>query len=198
MILKNDSDNEMDYISNEDKMRLAFAKLLNQQGVDTGVDVDKVLDEKIEQGKYDKAFDHTLDTLNYSVKNKEDYIMKEPDYYASNGLSPIGAFKKGLMSREQYTGFIIGNIIKYVVRAESKEDPVKDLNKAKDYINFYLELLDDKKQKKVPQLFNVPTSEISRNIIPDDEEVDLCEKNRELLLKALDGLNKIEDVDCNG
>lgn len=153
MILKKDSDNEMDYISNED---------------------------------------------NYSVKNRGDYIMKEPDYYASNGLSPIGAFKKGLMSREQYTGFIIGNIIKYVVRAESKEDPVKDLNKAKDYINFYLELLDDKKQKKVPQLFNVPTPEISRNIMPDDEEVDLCEKNRELLSKALDGLNKIEEVDYNG
>lgn len=48
---ENDSDNEMDYVSDEDKMRLAFAELLNQQGVDTGVDVDKVLDEKIKEAR---------------------------------------------------------------------------------------------------------------------------------------------------
>lgn len=47
--LKKDLDNEMDYVSDEDKMRLAFAELLNQQGVDTGVDVDKVLGEKIKE-----------------------------------------------------------------------------------------------------------------------------------------------------
>ncbi|MBP3226498.1 MAG: DUF3310 domain-containing protein [Methanobrevibacter sp.] len=188
MILKKDSDNEMDYISNEDKMRLAFAELLNQQGVDTGVDVDEVLDEKIKEAKYGEDFDNTLDALNYSLKSMEDYIMKEPDYYASNGLSPIGAFKKGLMSREQYTGFIIGNIIKYVVRAESKEDPVKDLNKAKDYINFYLELLTDENQTERPEKYG--HYELAKR-------EDIYEKSRELMEKALDGLNNIRDVDCN-
>ena len=46
--------------------------------------------------------------------------MKEPDYYVGNGLSPIGAFKQGLISKEQYKGFLIGNVIKYCIRAEKK------------------------------------------------------------------------------
>lgn len=59
--------------------------------------------------------------------------MNEPKYYASNGLSPLQAFRKGLMSEEQYLGFLKGNIIKYTVRAGSKDDAVKDIDKAIDY-----------------------------------------------------------------
>ena len=66
--------------------------------------------------------------------------MSEPKYYNSNGLSPIGAMKQGLISKEQYQGFLIGNIIKYVIRAGKKDDAIKDLEKAKDYIDFYIEL----------------------------------------------------------
>ena len=65
---------------------------------------------------------------------------EQPDYYASNGLSPIEAMKQGLISQEQYSGFIIGNIIKYVVRAGKKGNPIEDLKKAKDYINFYMDV----------------------------------------------------------
>ena len=68
--------------------------------------------------------------------------MNEPDYYTSNGLSPIGAFKQGLISKDEYRGFLIGNVIKYVIRAGKKEDAVKDLNKAKTYLDFYLELIE--------------------------------------------------------
>lgn len=121
-----------------------------------------------------------------AMTNDKEDTMKQPDYYKNNGLSPIDAFKQGLMSREQYTGFIIGNIIKYVVRAEHKEDPVKDLNKAKDYINFYLELLDDDKVKNV----NIATPENYRDIMPDDEKVDLCEENKKLLQKAIEDAQK--------
>ncbi len=73
-------------------------------------------------------------------------MTTEPEYYASNGLSPIGAFKQGLMSKEEYIGFLKGNIIKYVVRAGKKEDAIKDLEKAKHYIEFYLELLSENKE----------------------------------------------------
>ena len=65
---------------------------------------------------------------------------EEPEYYNSNGLSPIGAFQRGLISQEELIGFYKGNIIKYVVRAGKKDDAVEDLLKAKSYINFYLEL----------------------------------------------------------
>jgi len=66
--------------------------------------------------------------------------MNEPEYYAGDGLSPIGAFTQGLISQEEYIGFLKGNIIKYVIRAGKKDNAVEDLLKAKSYINFYMEL----------------------------------------------------------
>ena len=63
--------------------------------------------------------------------------MTEPEYYNSNGLSPNGAFEQGLISKEEFIGFCKGNVIKYVVRCDKKEDAMRDIDKA---IN-YLELL---------------------------------------------------------
>ena len=59
--------------------------------------------------------------------------MSEPNYYAGNGLSPLQAFKNGLISEDEYLGFLKGNIIKYVVRAGHKDDEVRDIDKAIDY-----------------------------------------------------------------
>lgn len=71
--------------------------------------------------------------------------MSEPNYYAGNGLSPLQAFKSGLISEDEYLGFLKGNIIKYVVRAGHKDDEVRDIDKAIDYCHhlkrFYLEKL---------------------------------------------------------
>ena len=63
--------------------------------------------------------------------------MDEMDYYCSNGLSPLSAFKQGLISREEYLGFIKGNIIKYIVRCDKKGECSSDLDKAE----YYLKLL---------------------------------------------------------
>ena len=99
--------------------------------------------------------------------------MSEPDYYAGNGLSPIGAFKQGLMSKEQYKGFLIGNVIKYVVRAGKKDDAIKDLEKAKTYIDFYLELMRNE------AIWNIPI-----NIeVNDDIDWDKFKENVEKLLE---------------
>ena len=59
--------------------------------------------------------------------------MSEPEYYNRNGLSPLKAFEQGLISYEEYMGFIKGNIIKYVVRCDKKGQGVSDVNKALDY-----------------------------------------------------------------
>lgn len=65
--------------------------------------------------------------------------MNEPEYYCKDGLSPIGAFKQGLISKEEYIGFIKGNIIKYVVSCDKKGQGLSDIDKALSY----LELLKD-------------------------------------------------------
>ena len=94
---------------------------------------------------------------------------EEPEYYNSNGLSPIGAFKRGLISQEELIGFYKGNIIKYVVRAGKKGSALEDLLKAKSYINFYMDLF----------------------LMPSTEEEKLDNEQTEIF-KALNGLNKIE------
>lgn len=102
--------------------------------------------------------------------------MSEPKYYNSNGLSPIGAMKQGLISKEQYQGFLIGNIIKYVIRAGKKDDAIKDLEKAKDYIDFYIELF------KFENFGNIPIT------IKVDDDVD-WDKFKEDISKALEECN---------
>lgn len=60
--------------------------------------------------------------------------MSEPTYYNSNGLSPLKAFKQGLISEEEFIGFCKGNVIKYTVRCGKKDDAIKDIDKAIDYL----------------------------------------------------------------
>ena len=61
--------------------------------------------------------------------------MKQPKYYDGNGLSPIDSMKKGLVSHEEYIGFLKGNVIKYVVRCGKKESAISDIDKAIHYLN---------------------------------------------------------------
>ena len=49
-------------------------------------------------------------------------------------LSPLDAFKQGLLSRDEYCGFIKGKIIEYVIHCEENDDPMKDLDNAMNYL----------------------------------------------------------------
>ena len=102
--------------------------------------------------------------------------MNEPDYYTKNGLSPIGAFKKGLLSDDEYRGFLMGNVIKYVVRAGNKDDAIRDLEKAKHYLDFYIEWHRNHKGHDVPIKINV------------DNDIDM-DKFRKDLLEAIEEAN---------
>lgn len=60
--------------------------------------------------------------------------MEQPKYYNGNGLSPIDSMKQGLVSKEEYIGFLKGNVIKYVVRCGKKDNAIKDIDKAIHYL----------------------------------------------------------------
>ena len=68
--------------------------------------------------------------------------MQQPIYYSRNGFSPIDAFKQGLISQEEFLGFIKGNVIKYVIRAGKKEDAVSDIDKAINYLELMKEVIE--------------------------------------------------------
>ena len=72
--------------------------------------------------------------------------MTEPEYYCKNGLSPLESFKQGLLSEDEYRGFLKGNIIKYTVRYDDKGG-VEDIVKLMDYVLSLYELETNKKPK---------------------------------------------------
>ena len=67
--------------------------------------------------------------------------MNEPDYYNSNGLSPVDAFKQGLISKEQFKGSIKGNVIKYTTRCNKEKEQFNyDIDKAIHYLEILREI----------------------------------------------------------
>lgn len=88
------------------------------------------------------------DVENPNENQKKEIIGKlklknsnEPSYYNCNGLSPLEAFKEGLLSKEEVIGFCKGNVIKYTVRAGKKDDALEDIDKAIDYLENLKEVL---------------------------------------------------------
>lgn len=59
----------------------------------------------------------------------------KPNYYqTADGRDPISLMAEKLLTRGQTTGFLEGNIIKYLKRWEHKNG-LEDLQKAQEYLN---------------------------------------------------------------
>lgn len=76
------------------------------------------------------------------VNTDDSFNVVNPEYYNLNGLSPIEAFRNGLLSNEEYIGFLKGNIIKYSVRCTNK-NKAEDMEKCKTYAEYLKEVLQD-------------------------------------------------------
>lgn len=60
--------------------------------------------------------------------------VNHPSHYTNGDIECIDAIKAS-MGKDQFCGYLKGNIIKYVWRYELKEKPVQDLEKAQWYLN---------------------------------------------------------------
>lgn len=65
--------------------------------------------------------------------------INTPAHYHSGGIDVIG-FAEKQFSKEQLIGSHRINVIKYVTRFDKKGSPLKDLKKARFYINKLIEL----------------------------------------------------------
>jgi hypothetical protein len=210
-------------LRDEELAKITFADLLNAHGCNTGIDTEKLLHDYIvkkaerdwERLTPEEAREYVINAVNEVEKRLDDNMNKEPDYYNENGLSPIGAFKQGLLSQEELIGFYKGNIIKYVIRAGKKDSAIKDLKKAKDYINFYMDIFTmtpeeqaELNQELISTTPNLEEKEDNDEIIirPGDfnEDGTLKEdvktkfniiQNKRLLQDALESLDNIKDAE---
>ncbi|AWH15214.1 nucleotide kinase [Enterococcus phage vB_EfaS_9592-1] len=64
-------------------------------------------------------------------------LIDNQEHYTNNGIQPIEIMKAN-MSEEQYYGFLLGNLQKYISRHE-KKNKVEDLKKAKTYLTWMIE-----------------------------------------------------------
>lgn len=69
------------------------------------------------------------------------------EHYKNKGVQPWTAMESW-MSPEQFEGFLRGNVIKYIARYKDK-DGLKDVYKAKHYLERLLECLEERGGKRV-------------------------------------------------
>lgn len=70
--------------------------------------------------------------------------VREQEHYTGCTFQPIDVIR-GNLNREMVKGFYLGNIIKYIFRFQRK-DGLKDLQKAKVYLDWLIELLESEKE----------------------------------------------------
>jgi len=64
---------------------------------------------------------------------KGDVVNIRPDYYKNNGRDLFDHFAE-IMPTQGFQGFMIGNVMKYIVRYPAKNG-VEDLHKARTYLD---------------------------------------------------------------
>lgn len=82
----------------------------------------------INREELDKIFDVTENKERVEVNA----IVERPAHYNQGAIDVIEALYQ-LLTWEQFKGFMQGNIVKYTVRFEHKDDPIIDLEKAEYY-----------------------------------------------------------------
>lgn len=73
-------------------------------------------------------------SLNHSTEVKD--VVNHPTHYVAGGIETIDVIK-AKMTREQYLGFLHGNVIKYMTRANTKNG-LEDLKKARWYLDLLI------------------------------------------------------------
>jgi len=58
----------------------------------------------------------------------------KPEYYQNKGQDLFSHFENGLLTNDEYRGFLKGNIFKYIARYQNKNGH-EDLVKAKTYLD---------------------------------------------------------------
>jgi hypothetical protein len=70
-------------------------------------------------------------------ETKETEAVKHPAHYNYSKYEPVKVIK------EWGLNFNLGNVIKYVARAGRKDDILQDLKKARQYLDFEIEALEE-------------------------------------------------------
>ena len=91
--------------------------------------------------------DHPVFGENIPDNSTKFDTVNRPEHYNTGGLECIDAIK-GMLTHDEYIGYLRGNALKYMWRFRYKKKPIEDLRKARWYeerlIHYMLEHPGDK------------------------------------------------------
>ncbi len=93
----------------------------------------------------DKLFDECTKYEEGEKMSKTNDAVNHPQHYCHGGIETIDIVK-AKMSPERFRGFLQGNVIKYVTRAEFKGKQLEDLKKAAWYLDRLITELEKDKE----------------------------------------------------
>lgn len=95
-------------------------------------------------------FLYEVDEINHTAKVRASDLLSyfhetvsssKDEHYEKSAMQPLQVMQV-LMSKEQFLGFLLGNVIKYTMRADYKGQKESDKRKAKTYYYWYTLALD--------------------------------------------------------
>lgn len=103
-------------------------------------------DEQEESMTYDEYLNQSDDVVTKHLekeahKTASDLIDNQK-HYTNNGIQPIQIMKAN-MTKEEFRGFLEGNILKYPLRYKHKNG-LEDLKKAKTYLTWLIEDIEER------------------------------------------------------
>jgi hypothetical protein len=76
--------------------------------------------------------------------DKED-MVNHPPHYNQGGMEVIDVIEAGI-GDQGFVGYLLGNILKYLLRFKHKGRPVEDLKKARWYLDRLILVISDKEK----------------------------------------------------
>ena len=78
-----------------------------------------------------------------SVREDEEKgdAVNHPPHYTTGGIETLDVIR-AKMSSDRFQGYLMGNVLKYLLRCEYKEKRLEDIKKAQFYLNALVEEMD--------------------------------------------------------
>ena len=77
-------------------------------------------------------------TLGIIAGKQEVDAVNHPPHYTTGGIETLDVIR-AKMSPDRFQGYLMGNVLKYLLRCEYKEKRIEDIKKAQFYLNLLVE-----------------------------------------------------------
>ena len=97
------------------------------------VEITKMADKELEE-KAQQRVRETKEILEVITKPAEADVVNSPEHYNMLDIEAINLIEMS-MTKEEFLGYLKGNVLKYIIRYKHKRKPGEDLDKGKWYLD---------------------------------------------------------------